>query len=51
MMSVYFFGPHFDPTEAGSKLFVDDLADFTKTNPKNFIFESYSSGIGLKGPQ
>ena len=37
----------FRPLGVGSQLIVDDLADFNKNQPKNFIFESYSSGIGL----
>jgi hypothetical protein len=34
MVSVYFFGPHFDPIGVGSKFIVEDMADFTKTDLK-----------------
>jgi hypothetical protein len=29
----------------GSQLIVDDLADFNKNQPKNFIFESFTEEI------
>jgi hypothetical protein len=38
------FWTSFQPLGVGSKLIIEDLADCLK----NFIFESYSSGIGLK---
>ena len=37
MVSVYFFGPHFDPIGVGSKLIVDDLDDFSKTDLKTLF--------------
>jgi hypothetical protein len=46
LVSVNFFGPHFDPLGMGSKLMDDDLADFTKTDLKTF-FLNYSPGIDI----
>ena len=38
MVWVYhFFGPRFDPIGAGSKLFVDDFAYFTRTDLKTLF--------------
>jgi hypothetical protein len=47
VVSIYFFGPHFNPKvkDIYKPFFILKPKNFM---PKNFIFKSFSSGIGLK---